>query len=155
DAVERDDERWLAAAGDQVVGMRVGIWPDPERQALVYRSRRQPVEFGASGLDNRDPGIGSQLDCLADPLVRVQPGPDVQGGRGPGWPERLKYRITAGADLCRSARPPGSAIAGPPSLPTPGFVFRGGCPRPWLVTPGRGCPALSRVTWPHLGWRSR
>src|SRR5262249_49729938 len=46
-------------------------------------------------------------------------------------------------------------IAGTPSLPTPGFVSRGGCPRPWLVTPRRGCPALGRGTWPHLGWAGR
>jgi len=86
--------------------VRVRIRPDPQRQALVHRTTGQPVKLCPARLDDRDPGIGGQLDRLADPLVSVQPRSDVQGDRRHGGPQRLQHRVAAGDNLGRRARSP-------------------------------------------------
>ena len=49
--------------------MRVVVGPHPERQALVQRAARQPLELGHARLQHRHAPVGRELHRLADPLV--------------------------------------------------------------------------------------
>ena len=42
----------VGGPGEQVVGVRVVVRPDPERQALVQRAAGEPVELGRAGLEH-------------------------------------------------------------------------------------------------------
>ncbi len=102
--------------------MGVGIRPDPQRQALVHRAAGQPVKLGPASLHDRDPGVGGQFDRLADPLVRVQPRPDMQRDRRHCRPQRFEHRVAACDDLSRSACSP---VRGGDTAPAPDSGFRG------------------------------
>ena len=101
-AVERDDERLLArvrAACDQVGWVGVGVSLDPQRQALVDRAAGDPVQLRPARLDDRDPGVSGQHYGLPDPLVVVEPRPDVQRGRRDTGAQRLQHRVAPGYQL--------------------------------------------------------
>jgi hypothetical protein len=81
DAVQGGDQGQLpgvSGPGQQVVGMRVVIGPDPQGQALVQRAAGEPVQFGGARLQDGYPAVGGQLDGLAYPIVVLHPRPDVQ-----------------------------------------------------------------------------
>ena len=109
DAVQGGDQRQLPGVGgpgEQVVGMRVVVGAHPQRQALVQRAAGEPVEFGGAGLEHGHAPVGGELDGLADPLVVLHPGADVQGHRGHAGPQRLDHRVAPGDEL---GRVPGTA----------------------------------------------
>ena len=108
DAVQGDDQRQLAGvggAGEQVVGVRVVVGAHPQRQALVQRAAGEPVELGGAGLEHGHAPVGGELDGLADPLVVLDPGADVQGRGGHAGPQRLDHRVAAGDELGRVPGP--------------------------------------------------
>ena len=122
DPVKRDHQRVRAVVtGDQVVGMRVGVWPDPQCEALVDRTAGKPVKFGAPGLDHGHSVIGRQLDCLADALIGIEPRADMQRQGGDPGPQRLQHRIAAGHHLggtaCASGARPASTVRAPGAGP--------------------------------------
>ena len=103
---------WPAGGPDQqVVGVRVVVGPDAERQALVQRAAGEPVQLGGADFEHRHAAVGSQLDGLLDPVVAGDPSPDIQGGRRHAGPERLDHGVAAGHELGRLPR----AARGPPS----------------------------------------
>ena len=106
--VQRHDQGRLGRVGgpfDQVIGVRVLVGTDPQHHSLVHRSPGEPVQFGAAGLDHGYPGVGGQHHRLADPLVGVQPRPDVQGRRGHARAQRFEHRVSPGDHLGPAARP--------------------------------------------------
>ena len=135
--VERDDQ-WLDVGVTgrlhQIARIGIGVPLDPQRQALVNGAAGDPVQLGPARLYDRDASIGREHHRLSDPLVAVEPGTDVQRGRGHARAQGLQYRIAAGHQLgCQSP------------LPAPAAVHRAG----HLARPGPSRPAPPRPAPPR------
>ena len=107
DPVQGHDQRLLAVLSPrgQVLGVRVGVRPDPEGEALVYRPAAEPVELLAAGLDHRDTAVRGDRDGLADPLVRIEPRPDMQSQHRHRGAQGFEHGVAPGDDLGRGACP--------------------------------------------------
>src|SRR5216684_2082876 len=76
----------------------------PRLRGSVTPSR---ATLSGSCLEHGHAAVGGQLDGLADPLVVLHAGADVQDRRGHGGPQRLDHRVTPGDEL---GRIPGAAL---------------------------------------------
>ena len=160
DAVERHDQRrHILVAGDvdQVVRVRVAVPPDPQRDALVNRAAAEPVQLRPARLYDRDAEVGGQHHGLTDPLVLIEPGTDMQRGRGHGGPQRLQHRITPGHQLGGAGSDaPGPALgAAARRLPAAGCAPRSrpDSSGPVCARPARACPGWRRPGCACPSWR--
>src|ERR1022692_277162 len=78
--------------------------PTPKHEPLVDSAASEPVQLGPAGLYHRDSLARGQRDGLADPLVGIQPGADMQRDHLHRRAQRFEYRVPPGDHLHRAAR---------------------------------------------------
>src|SRR5690606_32306026 len=78
---------------EQIVGVGVVVGRELDRDALVHRATRQPVELGARHLEQRDAGTDGEPQRLAYAVVAVDPTGDVERLGRRARPRRLHDRV--------------------------------------------------------------
>ena len=101
-AVEGHDQWRLPHAlghRDQFVGIGIVIGRHPRGETLVDGATGHPVEFAARNLQQRQPGLGRQLEGLPQSPVTLGPLGDVDPGHGDPCPQRLDDGVASGDPL--------------------------------------------------------
>ena len=95
----------LVGARDQVVGVRVLVRRDLQREALVDGPVGHPVELGARRLQQRDAAVGGDLQRLAHPVVGVDAARPRSSARARARPRAAPRRRSCGRRPSRARRP--------------------------------------------------